>query len=116
MADATHQSFKAPSKTVCRLIGMQLLFTALLFAQPSQAVEETDFLASTAATILYTQDRFYQAPDYSRNPNIKGLEISEGIYLRQLSISEKRGPGFVVEKDDLSLGWNQRGLELLFKF
>ena len=95
---------------------MLILVTAGLFALPVQAAQELDFLPNTDTFQFNTQDRFYQTPEYSRNLDIKGLEISEGIYFRQLMISEKGGPGFVIEKEDYSLGLTQRGLELLFKF
>jgi hypothetical protein len=116
MTHAPQHNFQAPTKILTRLTGILLLVSGALFALPSQATEELDLLPINETFRFSTQDSYYEAREFTGNFNIKGLEISEGIYLRQLRISEERGPGVVVEKGDYSLGLNQRGLELLFKF
>jgi hypothetical protein len=116
MAHASQHDFQAPTKKLHRLIGILLLVAGGLFALPSQATEQLDLLPTNETFRFSTQDSYYEAREFTGNLNIKGLEISDGIYLRQLRISEDRGPGVVVEQGDYSLGLNQRGVEFLFKF
>lgn len=116
MKVASQHTNKTPTKLLRRLVGVQLLVTAGLFAIPGQAAEEPDFLLSTDTFRYDSQDSYYETRGYSRNFNTKGLEIYEGIYVGQLRIAEKDSPGVVVDKEGYFLGLNQRGVEFLIKF
>jgi hypothetical protein len=120
MKVASQHTNKTPTKLLRRLVGVQLLVTAGLFAIPGQAAEEPDFLLSTD-TFRYDsqdsyQDSYYETRGYSRNFNTRGLEVYEGVYVGQLRIAEKDSPGVFVDKEGYFLGLNQRGVEFLIKF
>ena len=116
MTVVPHRPMKAPTKILCRLLGMQLLVIAGLFSLPSQAEEELDLLPQTDTFRFNTRDTFYDTRNYSGVFSSEGRGASQDIYLGQSRTADQYDTGQIIEKKGFSWVLNQRGVELLFKF
>lgn len=107
---------KAPTKILRRLLGMQLLVIAGLFALPSQAEEAPDLLPHRDTFRFDTRDTFYETRNYTGIFSSAGRGASQDVYFGQSRIANQYDTGRDIEKKGFHWELNQRGVELLFKF
>ncbi len=87
-----------------------------LAVAPMVSDMDLPLLPNTEAFQFNTQDEFYEKRRYSESFRIKGVEISNGVYFGEARVAGRKGPGIVVERGELSWGFNHRGAEVLFRF
>jgi hypothetical protein len=107
---------QAPTKILRRLLGVQLLVIAGLFAVPSQAEEALDLLPHTDTFRFDARDTFYETRNYTGSFSSEVRGASQDIYFGQSRIANQYDTDRVIEKKGFHWALNQRGVELLFKF
>ena len=119
---------KCPSRslTLCAL----LMFAGQCFAQSEYLVDslnsptggllnlalagdvEPDPFLNTQPFKFRSIDRSYDSRKYSKTLKIKGWQVSEGVYFGSAKIAGKYGPGFIIDREGYSWGFNHRGVQL----
>ena len=63
-----------------------------------------------------SDDKFYQKRKYSNDFRIKGIEIRDNVYFGEAKVAGEKGPGIIIEKGDLTWGFNHKGAEIQLRF
>jgi hypothetical protein len=90
---------------------------AWICALPAVAEDqEPDLLPDTEAFRFNTQDKFYSKRKYSDDFRMKGIEIRRNVYFGEAKIAGEKGPGIVVERGNLTWGFNHQAAEIQLRF
>lgn len=90
---------------------------ALTCAFPAAAEDQKpDLLTDTETFHFNAKDKFYEKRKYSKDFRMKGIEIRRNVYFGEAKIAGGKGPGIVVERGNLTWGFNHQGAEIQLRF
>lgn len=90
---------------------------ALICAFPAAAEDQKpDLLPDTETFRFNTNDKFYEKRKYSEDFRMKGIEIRKNVYFGETRIGGEKGPGIVVERGNLTWGFNHQAAEIQLRF